>query len=90
MLRFYSGDSYIVLNTYKKAGGCGLAWNAHFWIGDYSSQDEYGTAAYKTVWQLPSTTPYHGHISLPHCHMRAASDLVLFPSMLAPLVVLLP
>lgn len=21
----------------------------HFWIGQYSSQDEYGTAAYKTV-----------------------------------------
>ena len=46
VLRFYSGDSYIVLNTYKKAGGSGLAWNAHVWIGDYSSQDEYGTAAY--------------------------------------------
>ena len=26
-----------------------LAWDVHFWIGKYSSQDEYGTAAYKTV-----------------------------------------
>lgn len=46
--KFFSGDSYIVLNTYRKNSG-GLAWNAHFWIGDLSSQDEYGTAAYKTV-----------------------------------------
>ena len=46
--KFYSGDSYIVLNTYRRNNGA-LAWNAHFWIGDYSSQDEYGTAAYKTV-----------------------------------------
>ena len=26
-----------------------LAWDVHFWIGKYSTQDEYGTAAYKTV-----------------------------------------
>lgn len=26
-----------------------LSWDVHFWIGKYSSQDEYGTAAYKTV-----------------------------------------
>jgi len=44
---FYSGDSYIVLNTYKK--GDALKWDVHFWIGKDSSQDEYGTAAYKTV-----------------------------------------
>ena len=23
--------------------------DVHFWIGQYSTQDEYGTAAYKTV-----------------------------------------
>lgn len=46
--KFYSGDSYIILNTHRKSSGA-LAWNAHFWIGDFSSQDEYGTAAYKTV-----------------------------------------
>ena len=26
-----------------------LSWDVHFWIGKYSTQDEYGTAAYKTV-----------------------------------------
>jgi len=46
---FYSGDSYIVLNTYKKKGGEALCWDVHFWLGTYTSQDEAGTAAYKTV-----------------------------------------
>ena len=27
----------------------GLLYDVHFWIGQFSSQDEYGTAAYKTV-----------------------------------------
>ena len=26
-----------------------LKYDLHFWIGQYSTQDEYGTAAYKTV-----------------------------------------
>ena len=26
-----------------------LLYNLHFWIGKYSTADEYGTAAYKTV-----------------------------------------
>lgn len=47
--KFYNGDSYIVLNTYKEAGAEQLLYDVHFWIGKYSSQDEYGTAAYKTV-----------------------------------------
>jgi len=46
---FYSGDSYIVLNTYIKPGEDDLEYDVHFWIGKYSTQDEYGTAAYKTV-----------------------------------------
>jgi len=46
---FYSGDSYICLNTYKKKGGEALQWDVHFWLGKYTSQDEAGTAAYKTV-----------------------------------------
>eukprot|EP01114_Cavostelium_apophysatum_P021891 TRINITY_DN775_c0_g1_i1.p1 TRINITY_DN775_c0_g1~~TRINITY_DN775_c0_g1_i1.p1 ORF type:complete len:372 (+),score=107.65 TRINITY_DN775_c0_g1_i1:103-1218(+) len=46
---FYSGDSYIVLNTYKKKGSDALAWDVHFWLGTYTTQDEAGTAAYKTV-----------------------------------------
>jgi gelsolin len=48
--QFHSGDSYIVLNTYKKKPDSpALSWNVHFWLGKYTSQDEAGTAAYKTV-----------------------------------------
>jgi len=46
---FYTGDSYIVLNTYKKKGQDALCWDVHFWLGTYTTQDEAGTAAYKTV-----------------------------------------
>jgi gelsolin len=45
---FFNGDSYIVLNTYKK-GDNQLGYDVHFWLGNYTSQDEAGTAAYKTV-----------------------------------------
>lgn len=44
---FYNGDSYIVLKTYKVADA--LAWDVHFWLGENTTQDEAGTAAYKTV-----------------------------------------
>jgi len=50
--KFHKGDSYILLNTYVKNPEINpdkLAFDAHFWIGDESTQDEYGTAAYKTV-----------------------------------------
>jgi len=48
--KFFSGDSYIVLNTYKpNPDSEELAFDVHFWIGKYSTQDEYGTVAYKTV-----------------------------------------
>jgi gelsolin len=46
---FYSGDSYIVLNTYKKPDTDKLLHDIHFWLGASTSQDEAGTAAYKTV-----------------------------------------
>ncbi|KAH9258199.1 hypothetical protein BASA81_003783 [Batrachochytrium salamandrivorans] len=50
---FFSGDSYLVLNTYKvKVDGKEtdkLAWDVHFWLGRESSQDEIGVAAYKAV-----------------------------------------
>ena len=45
--KFYGGDSYIILNTYKVEDQ--LKYDVHFWIGKDSTQDEYGTAAYKTV-----------------------------------------
>ena len=48
--KFFSGDSYIILNTYKaNPDSEALKFDVHFWIGKYSTQDEYGTAAYKTV-----------------------------------------
>jgi len=51
---FHTGDSYIVLNTYNEVDENGkktdkLAWDLHFWLGNESSQDEIGVAAYKTV-----------------------------------------
>jgi len=63
--QFYSGDSYIVLHTYEKDKNApknrvmkdgkwvevdgALGWDVHFWLGQHTSQDEAGTAAYKTV-----------------------------------------
>ncbi|KAI0317613.1 fragmin60 [Amylostereum chailletii] len=47
---FYDGDSYIVLHTYKKDPDSeALYYDLHFWLGENTSQDEAGTAAYKTV-----------------------------------------
>ncbi|KAJ3314914.1 hypothetical protein HDU76_002327 [Blyttiomyces sp. JEL0837] len=46
---FYSGDSYIVINTWKKPDAPTLYHDIHFWLGLQTSQDEAGTAAYKTV-----------------------------------------
>eukprot|EP00039_Didymoeca_costata_P031430 m.34694 g.34694 ORF g.34694 m.34694 type:complete len:867 (+) comp8764_c0_seq1:99-2699(+) len=46
--KFCQGDSYIILSTKKKSSG---AWDRKifYWRGEDSSQDEYGTMAYKTV-----------------------------------------
>ncbi|GFY80564.1 villin 3 [Actinidia rufa] len=46
--KFYSGDSYIVLQTMPGKGGAYL-YDIHFWLGKDTSQDEAGTAAIKTV-----------------------------------------
>jgi len=43
----YDGDSYIFLHTYDVQHV--RHWNVHFWLGKFTSQDEAGTAAYKTV-----------------------------------------
>lgn len=45
---FYTGDSYIVLHTIKGNDGR-FSWDIFFWLGEKTSQDEAGTAAYKTV-----------------------------------------
>lgn len=48
--KFYNGDSYIILNTYHPSPDSEeLEHDLHFWIGSRSTQDEYGTVAYKTV-----------------------------------------
>jgi len=52
--KFFGGDCYIVLHTYKAKDIEGkevekLLYNVHFWLGAECSQDEQGTAAYKTV-----------------------------------------
>lgn len=46
---FHKGDSYVVLNSYTEDGSDKLNHDIHIWIGAESSQDEYGTAAYKMV-----------------------------------------
>ncbi|KAL7092879.1 hypothetical protein ACP275_11G009200 [Erythranthe tilingii] len=46
--KFYSGDSYIILQTSAGKGGAYL-FDIHFWLGKDTSQDEAGTAAIKTV-----------------------------------------
>ncbi|KAI9248049.1 hypothetical protein BDA99DRAFT_471013 [Phascolomyces articulosus] len=47
--QFYQGDSYVVLKTTKKGNSDGLVHHIHFWLGRETTQDEAGTAAYKTV-----------------------------------------
>ncbi|KAI8369026.1 hypothetical protein BD560DRAFT_398400 [Blakeslea trispora] len=47
--KFYQGDSYLVLKTTKKQNSDGLIHKIHFWLGLETTQDEAGTAAYKTV-----------------------------------------
>ncbi|KAL8493979.1 hypothetical protein ACS0TY_024960 [Phlomoides rotata] len=46
--KFYSGDSYIILQTTSGKGGSYL-FDIHFWLGKDTSQDEAGTAAIKTI-----------------------------------------
>ncbi|XP_077478181.1 gelsolin a isoform X1 [Stigmatopora argus] len=45
---FYTGDAYIILNTIKQRSG-NLQYDLHFWLGDFSTQDERGSAAIFTV-----------------------------------------
>lgn len=47
--QFFDGDSFIVLRSYKKADNDKLLYDVHFWLGSNTTQDEAGTAAYKTV-----------------------------------------
>jgi Gelsolin repeat len=47
--KFHTGDSYIVLHSWTVPGEDKLNHDFYIWIGRESSQDEYGTAAYKMV-----------------------------------------
>lgn len=44
---FYNGDTYIVLNTFPNPATGELCYDAHLWIGEYSTPDEYGTGKFK-------------------------------------------
>jgi len=47
---FFDGDSYIILNTFKDPKNPNLIkYDIYFWLGNETTQDEAGTAAYKTV-----------------------------------------
>jgi len=46
--QFFRGDSYIILNSFGSDPN-NLQHDIHIWIGSESTQDEYGTAAYKMV-----------------------------------------
>ncbi|XP_055624817.1 gelsolin-like isoform X1 [Toxorhynchites rutilus septentrionalis] len=46
--KFYTGDSYIVLNTKQTKNGS-LSWDIHFWLGQETSADEAGAAAILSV-----------------------------------------
>lgn len=46
--KFYSGDSYIVLKTTVPQRGP-KQWDLFFWLGEETTADESGIAAYKTV-----------------------------------------
>jgi len=45
----YDDDSYIFLNGYEQKETRKIKYDVHFWLGKSTSQDEAGTAAYKTV-----------------------------------------
>jgi gelsolin len=50
--QFFDGDSYIALHSFKvgeKERKEKLIYDIFFWLGSKTSQDEAGTAAYKTV-----------------------------------------
>jgi len=59
---FYSGDSYILINTYKEKDDEALHHDIHFWLGQHTTMDEAGTAAYKTV----ELDTYLGDVPIQH------------------------
>lgn len=79
--QFYDGDSFIILHSFKvgsKDGSEKLGHEIFFWLGSHTTQDEAGTAAYKTV-ELDEFL--HGNASQHREVQSAPSDefLALFP-----------
>jgi len=77
--KFFLGDSYIVLKT-KKVNDK-LAHDIHFWLGTDTTQDEAGTAAYKTV----ELDDYHHQEPIEHrevAHYESALFRSYFPQVL--------
>ena len=76
---FYDGDSFIVLHSYK-LGDDKLGHDIFFWLGSKTTQDEAGTAAYKTVELdefLHGTATQHRETQ----HQPSDEFLALFPQL---------
>lgn len=70
---FFDGDSYIVLST-KGSPDTGFTYDVHFWLGEETTADEAGTAAYKTV----ELDTYHKDLPVQHREVQGhESDLFL-------------
>jgi len=67
---FHKGDSYIVINSYQKGSSAALCHDIHIWIGAESSQDEYGTAAYKMV----EADDFLGGVPVQHRQVQGRED----------------
>ena len=74
--RFHTGDSYLILSTVEPPRGP-RRYEAHFWLGAKSSQDERGAAAYRTV-ELCQALPDGAHA--PHHRECQGAESVLFMS----------
>jgi len=68
--KFYNGDSYIILHGEKDPDSNMIQFDVHFWIGKHSTQDEYGTAAFKTV-ELDS---YLDDVAVQHREVEGYED----------------
>jgi len=74
--RFHTGDSYLILSTVQPPRGP-QRYDAHFWLGAESSQDEYGTAAYRMI-ELCQALPDGGYA--PHHRECQGAESTLFLS----------
>jgi len=67
--QFHRGDSYIIMKSYG-TDPSKLCHDLHIWIGSESSQDEYGTAAYKMV----EADEYLGGAAVQHRQLEGKED----------------